>query len=129
MRRGIERDGVKVSDVADLVRPLGAGVLAGHDVPAQINSDGVRAVHSAFLAKGLDRPPTLDRGIELVDALPKAEGIRVLDQRLEDRPGQAVQLCRLEPSRSDGGRRVIYIHNALEPDEDVRPHLLGEPGL
>ena len=92
MRRGIERDGVKVCDVTNLVISLCPGVLAGHDVPAQVDGDGVGAVHPAFLAEGLDGPPTLDSRIELVDALAEAEGIRVFDQRLEDRLRQAVQL-------------------------------------
>lgn len=52
--RGVERDGIKVGNMTDLVHPLRPGVLAGHDVPAQIDGDGVGAVHSAFLAKGLD---------------------------------------------------------------------------
>ena len=73
MRRGIERDGVKVSEVADLVRPLSPGVLTGHDVPAQVDGDGVGTVHPAFLAEGFDGPLALDSSIELVDALAEAK--------------------------------------------------------
>ena len=129
MRRGVERDGVKVSYMTDLVRPLGPRVLTGHNVPAQVDGDGVGAVHPAFLTEGLDRPLALDRGVEFVDALPEAEGIRILNQRLEDRPRQAVQFARLKPPRPDGGRGIIDIHHALKPDEDVRPDLLYEPCL
>jgi hypothetical protein len=129
MRRGIERDGVEVGDMTDLVYALRTCVLAGHDVPAQIDGNGVGAVHPAFLADGFDGPATLNRSKELVDALPETESIRVLDQCLEDRPCQAVQLRGLEPPCPDGGRCVIDIHDALEPDEDVRPDRFGEPGL
>ena len=125
---GIERDVLKRTHMADLVRPLGAGVLAGHDVPAEIHCDGVGAVHPAFLASGLDRPTALYRSIKLVDPLTQAKSVRDLHQRLEDRPGQAVQVRRLEAPCPDGSRGVIDIHDTLEPDEDVRPNLLGEPG-
>ncbi len=74
MRRGVERDGVEVSDVTNLVHALGAGVLTGHDIAAQVDDEVVRAVHATFLAEGLDGPPALDRGIEFVDALAKAKG-------------------------------------------------------
>ncbi|MGO4917838.1 hypothetical protein [Pseudogemmobacter sp. W21_MBD1_M6] len=37
------------------MRPLGTSVLAGHDIPAQIDGDGVFAVHSTFLAEGFRR--------------------------------------------------------------------------
>jgi hypothetical protein len=40
MRRGVERDGVKVGDVTDLVHALRTYVPAGHDVPAQVDGDG-----------------------------------------------------------------------------------------
>ena len=129
MRRSVERDCVKVSNMTDLVRPLGTCVLTGHDVPTQINCDGVRAVHSTFLTEGLDRPPPLDRGVEFVDALPETEGVRILNQRLEYRPRQAVQFCGLKPPRPDGSRGVINVHHALEPHEDVRSDLFSEPGL
>jgi hypothetical protein len=104
MRRGVERDGVKIDDMPNLVGPLCAGVLTGHDVPAQVDGDGVGAVHPAFLAEGLNGPPALNRRIEFVDPLAEAKSVRVLDQRLEDRPRQAVQLRRLKPPRPDGGR-------------------------
>ena len=55
-------DRVEVRDMANFVRTLGAGVLAGHNVPTQVEGDGVRAVHAAFLAQGLDGPAALDRG-------------------------------------------------------------------
>ncbi|MBQ0803624.1 MAG: hypothetical protein KBT65_01910 [Sulfitobacter sp.] len=38
MRRSVERDGIEVSDMADLMRALGTGILAGHDIAAQIDS-------------------------------------------------------------------------------------------
>lgn len=109
MRRGVERDGVKVCDMPNLVHPLRPCVLTGHDVPAQVDGDGVWAVHPALLAKGVDGSPSLDRGVEFVDALPEAEGIRILNQHLEDRPRQTAQLRGLEPPRPDGGRCVIDI--------------------
>ena len=56
MRRCIERDGVEVRDMADLVSPFCADVLTSHDIAAQVDGDGVRAVHAAFLAQGLDQP-------------------------------------------------------------------------
>jgi uncharacterized protein (DUF2342 family) len=46
--------------MADFVRALSAGVLTGHDIAAQVDGYGVRAVHPAFLADGLDMPPALD---------------------------------------------------------------------
>lgn len=49
MRRFIERDFLKIGDVTDLVHALRIYFLAGHDVPAQVEGDGVRAVHPAFL--------------------------------------------------------------------------------
>ena len=58
--RSVERDGVKVFDVTNLVNALCTGVLTGHDVAAKINCDGVGAVHTAFLAQGIDGPPALD---------------------------------------------------------------------
>ena len=73
MGRGVERDGVEVGHMANLVHSLCSGVLAGHDVPAQVDCDSVRAVHPAFLAKCLDGPAALDSSIELVDALAEAE--------------------------------------------------------
>ena len=126
MRRGVERDGVKLGDMANLVRALCTGVLTGHHVPAQVDGDGVGTVHPAFLAEGFDGPLALDRGIKLVDALAEAKSVRVLRQRLEDRPRQAIQLRGLEPPCPDGGRCVIDIHHALEAYEDVRSDLLGE---
>ena len=56
VRRSVEGDGIEVRDIADFVRPLGAGVLTGHDIAAQVDGDGVWAVHAAFLAQGLDQP-------------------------------------------------------------------------
>ena len=79
-----------VRDMADLVRPLGPCVLTGHDIAAQVDGYGVRAVHAALLAKGLDGPPALDRGVEFVDALAEAKGVGIFDQSLEDRTGEAV---------------------------------------
>lgn len=97
MRRGVERDGIEVSDMADLMRALGTGVLAGHDIAAQIDGDGVFAIHPTFLTQRLDRPAAYNGFVKFVDALPEAKGVWILDQGLEDRPGQAVQLCRLNP--------------------------------
>jgi hypothetical protein len=74
MRRDVEGYRVEVGDMANFVRPLGPCVLTGHDIAAQVDGYGVRAVHAALLAKGLDGPPALDRGVELVDALAEAEG-------------------------------------------------------
>jgi hypothetical protein len=80
MRRGIERDGTEVIDMTDLVHALCTSVLAGHDVPAQINSDGVWAVHSAFLTEGFDGPAALDRRIEFPEgAIPCNKKIVCLD--------------------------------------------------
>ena len=90
MRRGIERDGVKVSDMTDLVHALCTCVLASHDVPAQVDGDGVRAVHVAFLVKCFNRPAALNRGIQLVDALPEAKSVRFLNHCFEVRPRQAI---------------------------------------
>ena len=129
MRRGIKRDGVKLGYMADLVHPFGPGVLTGHDIAAQIDGDGVFPVHAAFLAEGLNGALALDRGIELVDPLTEAKSVRILNQRLEDRPRQAFQLRGLEPPSPDGGRCVIHIHDALKPDEDFLPDLFGELGL
>ena len=56
VRGGIQCDRVEVRDMADLVRALGSGVLAGHDFAALVDGDSVGAVHAAFLAKGLDQP-------------------------------------------------------------------------
>ena len=69
MRRSVERDGVEVIDMTNLVRPLSTGVLTGHNIAAQIHCDGVLTVHAAFLAQRLDGPPALDGGVEFVDAL------------------------------------------------------------
>ena len=49
MCRGVERDGVKVGNMPDLVLALRASVLTGHHVPAQVDGNGMGAVHSAFL--------------------------------------------------------------------------------
>ena len=78
VRRGVEGDGdgVEVCDMADLVSPFCAGVLTSHDIAAQVDGDGVRAVHAAFLAKGLDGPPSLDRGVEFIDALAERLALR-----------------------------------------------------
>ena len=38
MRCGFEGNGVEVSDMADLMRPLSTGVLAGHGIAAQVDS-------------------------------------------------------------------------------------------
>lgn len=73
MRRGVERDALKVGDVTNHVHALRTSVLTGHDIPAQVDGDGVRAIHPAFLAKGLGGPAALDRGVELIDALAEAE--------------------------------------------------------
>jgi hypothetical protein len=58
------------------VRPLSTGVLAGHDIAAQVDGYGVGAVHATFLAKGLDRPPALDGGVEFIDALAERLALR-----------------------------------------------------
>ena len=83
MRRGIERDVLKGLHMSDLVHALGPGVLAGHDVAAEIDGDGVFAVHAAFLAEGFNRPLPLDRGVELIDPFAETKGVRILDQRLK----------------------------------------------
>ena len=49
MRRGIERDILEGRNMTDLVHAVGSGVLAGHDVAAEIHCDGVFSVHPAFL--------------------------------------------------------------------------------
>jgi len=84
MGGGVERNLVKRFYMANLVRALGAGVLAGHDIAAQIDGDGVFAVHTAFLAKGLDWAAALDGGVEFVKARAKTKGVWVLDERLKD---------------------------------------------
>lgn len=129
VRRSVEGDGIEVGDVADLVRAFCAGVLTGHDIAVQVDGDGVGAVHATFLAQGLNRPPALDRGVEFVDPLAEAKGVGIIDQCLEDRPGEAVQLGRFEAPRPDGCCGVIDIHYALKAYEDVRPDLFSEPGL
>ncbi|CAM8655084.1 hypothetical protein MCEREM30_02726 [Paracoccaceae bacterium] len=129
MRRSVERDGVKVSYMTDLVRPLGPRVLTGHNVPAQIDGDGFGAVHPAFLTEGLDRPLALDRGVELVDALAEAEGVRILDQRLEDRTRQAVQLRRLYPPRPDGSRGIITFTTPSSPTKMSGPTFSANQAL
>ena len=129
MRRSVESDGVKVSDMADLMRPLSTSVLAGHDIAAQIDGDGVFAIHPTFLTQRLDRPAAYNGFVKFVDALPEAKGVWILDQGLEDRPGQAVQLCRLEPSRPNSSRSVIDIHHAFKAHGYVGANLVGEPSL
>ena len=128
VRRSVEGDGLEVRDMADLVRPFCASVLTGHDIAAQVDGYGVRAVHAAFLTQGLDRPPALDRCIEFVDTLAEAKGIRILDQCLEDRACEAIQLGRFKAPGPDGSCRIIDIHHAIKAHEDVRPDLFGEPG-
>jgi hypothetical protein len=76
VRGGIQCDRVEVCDMADLVRALGSGVLTSHDFAAQVDGDGVRAVHAAFLAKGLDGPPALDGRVEFIDALAERLALR-----------------------------------------------------
>jgi hypothetical protein len=71
VRRSVEGYGIEVRDMADFVRALGAGVLTGHDIAAQVDGYGVGAVHATFLAQGLDRPLTLDGGVKFVDTLAK----------------------------------------------------------
>jgi hypothetical protein len=53
VRRGVEGDGVEVRDMADLVRPLRTGVLAGHDIAAQIDRDGVGLCMAHFSSRVL----------------------------------------------------------------------------
>ena len=76
VRRSVEGDGIEVGDVADLVRPFGSGVLAGHDIAAQVDGDGVGAVHATFLAEGLDWPAALDGRVEFIDALAERLALR-----------------------------------------------------
>ena len=57
MRRGVERDGVKVSHMTNLMHALSSGVLTGHDIPKQIDRDGVGALHGKLLVAGLDGKP------------------------------------------------------------------------
>ena len=45
----IERDVLKRLDMSDLVRALRHGVLAGNDVAAEIDGDGIFSVHPALL--------------------------------------------------------------------------------
>ena len=115
VRRRVEGDGVEVRDMADLVRTFRTRVLTGHDIAAQIDGDGVGAVHAAFLAESLDGPAALDRGVEFVDAFAKAEGIGILDQGAEGRRGEAVQFGRFEPRWSDSSCSVMDINNAQGP--------------
>jgi hypothetical protein len=96
MRRSIKGDRIEVGGMADFVGPFGTGVLAGHDIAAQVDCNGVRAIHPTFLAEGFDGPPALNRSVEFIDALAEAKGIGILDKGLEDRPGEAVQFGRLE---------------------------------
>jgi hypothetical protein len=91
MRRSVERDSIEVSNMPNLVHPLRPGVLTGHDVAAQIDGNCILTVHAAFLAKSFDGTAALYGGIELVDALSEAKSVRILNQRLEDRPCKAVQ--------------------------------------
>ena len=115
MRCSVERDGAKVSYMPNLVHALCPRVLTGHNVPAQVDGDGVGAVHPAFLAEGFDGPLALNRGIELVATLPEAEGIWFLDQCFKDRPRQAVQFCGLKPPRPDGSRGLSIREFVLTP--------------
>ena len=57
VRRSVEGDGVKVCNMAYFVRPLGAGVLAGRGIAAQVDRDGVGALHGELLVAGLDGKP------------------------------------------------------------------------
>ena len=68
MRRGIKRNGIEVSDMADLVCAFRSGFLAGHDITAQIDGNRGLPVHPAFLAQCLDWALTLDRGMVFVAA-------------------------------------------------------------
>ena len=80
----IQRNFIKRFYMANFMRSLGAGVLTGHDITAQIDGDGILAVHPAFLAKGLDWAAALDGGVEFVKARAKTKGVWVLDERLKD---------------------------------------------
>ena len=113
----------------NLVHALRPGVLTGHNVPAQIDSDGVGAVHPAFLAEGVDRSLALNRRIESVDALSEAKGVRILDQRLEDRTRQAVQLRRLYPPRPDGSRGIITFTTPSSPTKMSGPTFSANQAL
>ena len=68
MGGSVQRNFIKRFYMANFMRALGAGVLAGHDIAAQIDGDCVFAVHPAFLAKGFDWAASLDGGVELVKA-------------------------------------------------------------
>lgn len=54
MRRCTQRDGLEVLHMPNPVRPLGAGVLTGHDIAAQIESNSIFAIHPTVLAEGVD---------------------------------------------------------------------------
>ena len=57
VRRGIKGDGIEIRYMADLVRALGSGVLAGRGIAAQVDRDGVGALHGELLVAGLDGKP------------------------------------------------------------------------
>jgi hypothetical protein len=84
MGGSIQRNFIKRVYMANFMRALGAGILAGHDIAAQIDGDSIFAVHTAFLAKGFDWSASLDGGVEFVKARAKAKGVWILDQRLKD---------------------------------------------
>ena len=75
MCRCIERDGIKVINMADLVLALRPCVLAGHDVAAQIHGDRVFPVHAAFLAEGLNGSADLQRHDEVPEPFVEPKGL------------------------------------------------------
>ena len=50
MRRGVESNFLKGLSMTVLMHALGSCVLAGHDVAAGVNGDGVASVHTTILA-------------------------------------------------------------------------------
>jgi len=54
MRRGVECNVIKFCDLTNLLHALRTGILAGHDVPALIESNSIFAIHPTVLAEGVD---------------------------------------------------------------------------
>ena len=77
MCRCVQRDRIKVINMADLVLALRPCVLAGHDVAAQIDSDRIFPVHATLLSKRFNGPPGPERGKEVSEPLVEPEASRV----------------------------------------------------
>ena len=54
MRRGVECNVIKFCDLTNLLHALRTGILAGHDAPAQIESNSIFAIYPTVLAEGVD---------------------------------------------------------------------------